>query len=218
MNAALKYERRIIIASTSEIYGKNESSSLSEDDDRIIGSPQKLRWSYADAKALEEAMAHALFLASNLRVTTIRLFNTVGPRQSGQYGMVIPRFIKAAIDNQPLEVYGDGQQTRVFCHIYDTVKAILDLGASNLTVGEVFNVGGVEEISIYNLAEKIIKVLNANSTIKLIAYNKAYDLGFEDMQKRVPNIDKILKFIKWVPRRNLNDIITDVAKNISKET
>jgi UDP-glucose 4-epimerase len=153
-----------------------------------------------------------------LRVTTIRLFNTVGPRQSGQYGMVIPRFIKAAIDNQPLEVYGDGQQTRVFCHIYDTVKAILDLGASNLTVGEVFNVGGVEEISIYNLAEKIIKVLNANSTIKLIAYNKAYDLGFEDMQKRVPNIDKILKFIKWVPRRNLNDIITDVAKNISKET
>ena len=218
LNAALKYDRRIIIASTSEIYGKNESSSLSEDDDRIIGSPQKLRWSYADAKALEEAMAHALFLASNLRVTTIRLFNTVGPRQSGQYGMVIPRFIKAAIDNQPLEVYGDGQQTRVFCHIYDTVKAILDLGASNLTVGEVFNVGGVEEISIYNLAEKIIKVLNANSTIKLIAYNKAYDLGFEDMQKRVPNIDKILKFIKWVPRRNLNDIITDVAKNISKET
>lgn len=218
LNAALKYDKRIIIASTSEIYGKNESSSLSEDDDRIIGSPQKLRWSYADAKALEEAMAHALFLASNLRVTTIRFFNTVGPRQSGQYGMVIPRFIKAAINNQPLEVYGDGQQTRVFCHIYDTLKAILDLAASNLTIGEVFNVGGVEEISIYNLAEKIIKVLNAKSTIKLIPYNKAYDIGFEDMRKRVPNIDKISKFIKWVPQRNLNNIITDIAKNISIET
>lgn len=117
LNATLKYEKRIVIASTSEIYGKNENSSLSEDDDRIIGSPQKLRWSYVDAKALEEAMAHALFLASNLRVTTIRLFNTVGPRQRTQYGMVIPRLIDASINNQPLEVYVDGHQTRVFCHI-----------------------------------------------------------------------------------------------------
>jgi len=213
LNAALKYDKRIIIASTSEIYGKNESSSLSEDDDRIIGSPQKLRWSYADAKALEEAMAHALFLASNLRVTTIRFFNTVGPRQSGQYGMVIPRFIKAAINNQPLGVYGDGQQTRVFCHVNDSVRAILALASNNKSIGEVFNVGGKGEISILELANQIIKQTNSRSKIAFLDYEDAYAPGFEDMARRVPDISKINSFTGWEPELDLNTIIADVTKS-----
>ena len=160
LNAALKYDKRILIASTSEIYGKNTKQPLSETDDRVIGTPQKIRWSYSDAKALEEATAHFLFLTKQLRVTTIRFFNTVGPRQTGKYGMVIPRFVKAAIENKPLKIFGDGFQTRVFCHVSDSVKAILALSINDKTIGEVFNIGGKGEISILELAKLIIKQTN----------------------------------------------------------
>jgi len=156
LNAAVKYDKRIVITSTSEIYGKNPKQPLSETDDRVIGTPQKLRWTYSDAKALEEATAHFLFLTKQLRVTTIRLFNTVGPRQTGKYGMVIPRFVSAAIENKPLKIFGDGSQSRVFCHVSDSVKAILALAGNDKTIGEVFNIGGRGEISILELAKMII--------------------------------------------------------------
>ena len=178
LNAATKYDKRLIIASTSEIYGKNPKQPLSETDDRVIGSPQKLRWSYSDAKALEEAAAHALFLTNNLKVTTVRLFNTVGPRQTGKYGMVIPRFVKDAVENKPLRVFGDGSQSRVFCHVEDAIKAILSLAGINKSIGEVFNIGGKGEITILDLAKLIIKQTNSKSEITFTEYEDAYAVGF----------------------------------------
>jgi len=217
LNAAVKYDKRIVIASTSEIYGKNPKQPLSESDDRVVGTPQKLRWTYSDAKALEEATAHFLFLTKQLRVTTVRFFNTVGPRQTGKYGMVIPRFVKAAIENRPLNIFGDGSQSRVFCHIGDSIKAVLALASNDKTIGEVFNVGGKGEISILELAKFVILQTNSRSTINFTAYNEAYTNGFEDMQRRVPEISKLINFTGWQPTMNLNNIIQDVAKSLTKE-
>ena len=213
LNASLKFDRRIIIASTSEIYGKNEKQPLSEIDDRVIGTPQKLRWTYSDAKAMEEATAHYLFLKYNLKVTTVRFFNTVGPRQSGKYGMVIPRFIKAALAQKPLQIFGDGNQSRVFCHVADSVRAITQISSAENTIGEVFNIGGKGEISILNLAKLVINQTNSSSTINFTNYQDAYAVGFEDMQRRVPDITKIKKFIGWEPVIDLKTIISDVAKS-----
>ena len=213
LGAALKYDKRILIASTSEIYGKNSKQPLSEIDDRVIGTPQKLRWTYSDAKALEEATAHFLFLTKNLKVTTIRFFNTVGPRQTGKYGMVIPRFVRAAIDDKPLKIFGDGSQTRVFCHVNDSVKAILALSANDRAIGEVFNIGGKGEISILELAKLIIKQTNSKSDITFTDYEDAYSVGFEDMARRVPDISKIKNFTSWQPELGLDIIIDDVAKS-----
>jgi UDP-glucose 4-epimerase len=215
LNAALKYDKRIIIASTSEIYGKNTKQPLSETDDRVIGTPQKIRWSYSDAKALEEATAHFLFLTKKLKVTTIRFFNTVGPRQTGKYGMVIPRFVKASIENKQLKIFGDGSQTRVFCHVSDSVRAILALANNDRTIGEVFNLGGKGEISILELAKLIIEKTNSKSEITFTDYEDAYAVGFEDMARRVPNISKILKFTGWEPKLGLEEIIEDVYKSLS---
>jgi UDP-glucose 4-epimerase len=212
LNAALKYDKRILIASTSEIYGKNTKQPLSETDDRVIGTPQKIRWSYSDAKALEEATAHFLFLTKKLKVTTVRFFNTVGPRQTGKYGMVIPRFVKASIEDKPLKIFGDGSQTRVFCHVSDSVRAILALANNDKTIGEVFNLGGKGEISILELAKLIIERTNSKSEITFSDYEDAYAVGFEDMARRVPNISKILKFTGWEPKLGLNTIIEDVSK------
>jgi UDP-glucose 4-epimerase len=211
LGAALKHNKRILIASTSEIYGKNSKQPLSETDDRVIGTPQKLRWTYSDAKALEEATAHFLFLTKQLRVTTIRFFNTVGPRQTGKYGMVIPRFVRAAIENKPLKIFGDGCQTRVFCHVSDSVKAILALSDSDKTIGEVFNLGGKGEISILELAKLIIKQTNSKSEITFTDYEDAYATGFEEMARRVPDISKITDFTSWEPKLGLDKIIDDVA-------
>jgi UDP-glucose 4-epimerase len=213
LNAATKYDKRIIIASTSEIYGKNPKQSLSETDDRVVGTPQKLRWTYSDAKALEEATAHVLFLTKNLKVTTVRLFNTVGPRQTGKYGMVIPRFVKASLENKPLNIFGDGSQARVFCHVKDTVRAILALKENDKTFGEVFNIGGKGEISILDLANLIIKIGNSKSSINFIDYIDAYPIGYEDMQHRNPDISKISTVTGWVPNLDLNTIIRDVYKS-----
>ncbi len=214
LNAATKYDKRIVIASTSEIYGKNSKQPLSETDDRIVGTPQKLRWTYSDAKALEEATAHALFLTKNLKVTTIRLFNTVGPRQIGKYGMVIPRFIKAAITNESINIFGDGSQSRVFCHIDDTVKAILQLAGTNKSIGEVFNIGGKEEVTILDLAKIIMKLTNSKSKIAFINYKDAYAVGFEDMVRRVPDVSKINLLTGWEPKIDLMTIISDVANHV----
>jgi len=213
LNAALKYDKRILIASTSEIYGKNSKQPLSETDDRVIGTPQKLRWTYSDAKALEEATAHFLFLTKQIRVTTIRFFNTVGPRQTGKYGMVIPRFVRAAIDNEPLKIFGDGSQSRVFCHVSDSVKAILALSINNKTIGEVFNIGGKGEISILELAKLIIRQTNSKSEITFTDYEDAYAAGFEEMARRVPDISKLTKFTGWEPMLSLETIIDDVSRS-----
>jgi UDP-glucose 4-epimerase len=214
LNAATKFDKRIVIASTSEVYGKNPKQPLSETDDRVVGTPQKLRWTYSDAKALEEATAYSLFLTKKLKVTTVRFFNTVGPRQTGRYGMVIPRFVQAALEGKPINIFGDGSQSRVFCHVYDATKATMLLALDNKSIGEVFNIGGVGEISILNLASNIIQQLNSNSKITFTNYEDAYKIGYEDMLRRVPNISKISKFINWEPKMSLEQIIKDVASNI----
>jgi len=215
LNAAVRYDKRIIIASTSEIYGKNPKQPLSEMDDRVIGTPQKLRWTYSDAKALEEATAHALFLKNNLRVTTVRLFNTVGPRQTGKYGMVLPRFVKAAKNNELLNIHGDGKQSRVFCHVKDSVLAIIKLTQLDKSVGEVFNIGGLEEISILNLANLVIKLTGSKSSLSLIPYSEAYSNGYEDMKQRVPDITKIRNFTGWEPKNSLANIISDIQNSVN---
>jgi UDP-glucose 4-epimerase len=217
LNAATEHNKRIIIASTSEIYGKNPNQPLSEKDDRVIGSPQNLRWSYSDAKALEEASGYFLYITKQLKISTVRFFNTVGPRQTGKYGMVIPRFVNSALKNEPLKVFGDGSQTRVFCHVKDSIKAVISIATDDNCIGEVFNIGGKLEISILDLANLIIGLLDSKSTISFTSYEKAYGQGFEDMLRRVPDISKIERFINWRPEINLEQIILDVAHNIAKE-
>ena len=216
LTAATKLNKRIIIASTSEIYGKNPKQPLSETDDRVVGTPQKIRWTYSDAKALEEAIAHALFLTKQLKVTTVRLFNTVGPRQTGRYGMVVPRFIQSAIKNEPITIYGDGTQSRVFCHVQDAVKAILTLAATDSSIGGVYNIGGVGETTIKQLAEKIIERTKSTSAITFTASEDAYPAGYEDMQRRVPDTTKIKTSIGWSPANTLDSIIDDIAAEMKK--
>jgi UDP-glucose 4-epimerase len=211
LNAAAKFNKRIIIASTSEIYGKNPKQPLSEADDRVVGAPQKIRWTYSDAKAIEEAMAFALHQEKKLPVTTVRLFNTVGPRQSGRYGMVVPRFVQAALQDEALTIYGDGTQSRVFCHVDDAVQAIAKIAATDATIGDVFNVGGSGEVNIKELAEKVISTTKSQSVITYTPYSDAYPAGFEDIQRRVPDISKINKAISWAPTKDLEAIIKDIA-------
>jgi UDP-glucose 4-epimerase len=216
LNAATKLNKRLIIASTSEIYGKNTKQPLNEESDRVVGAPQKIRWTYSDAKALEEAIAHALFLTKQLKVTTVRLFNTVGPRQTGRYGMVLPRFVQSALKNEPISIYGDGTQSRVFCHVQDAVKAILTLAATDSAISQVYNIGGTGETTIKQLAEKIIERTKSTSSITYTPYDQAYPAGFEDMQRRVPDITKIKNAIGWEPINTLDAIIDDVANQSMK--
>ena len=215
LNAAAKHNKRIIIASTSEIYGKNTKQPLNETDDRVVGAPQKIRWTYSDAKAIEEAMAFALHQEKKLPVTTVRLFNTVGPRQTGRYGMVVPRFVQAATKNEDITIYGDGTQSRVFCHVLDAIDAVLKITKDDKTIGEVFNVGGEGETTIQQLAEKIITNTKSKSKITFTAYSDAYPAGFEDMQRRVPDINKAKSALGWKPTRNLDQIISDVAASFN---
>ena len=211
LKAAAKHAKRLIIASTSEIYGKNPNQPLHEESDRVVGAPQKIRWTYSDAKALEEAVAHTLHKTHGLKVTTVRFFNTVGPRQTGQYGMVLPRFIQAALKNEVITIYDDGSQSRVFCHVDDAIRAVLTLADTDSTIGDYFNVGGTGETTIKELAEKIIARTQSQSTIKYIPYTDAYPAGFEDMQRRVPDITKIKNTIGWQPTHTLDSIIDSVA-------
>ena len=210
MMTAARLKKPTILASTSEIYGKNDSEWLTEDSDRILGSPLKTRWTYSEAKAIDESLARALFERDGWKVKIVRLFNTVGPRQSPAYGMVIPRFIEAALNNRTLEVHGDGSQRRVFCHVDDAIKGILALWNSDSGFGEAFNLGGFEEISILKLAERIIEKCNSSSQIKLIPYAELSPSGFEDMQRRLPNTAKLSGLTGWKAEKNLENILDDV--------
>jgi UDP-glucose 4-epimerase len=198
------------VTSTSEIYGKSQDIPLREDGDRVVGSPLKSRWTYSEAKALEESYAMIFHQQQTLPVVIARLFNTVGPRQTGAYGMVIPRFVKAALQGDPLRIHGDGTQSRVFCHVADAVHGLNDLFFSEIS-GDVFNVGGVGEISISDLASRVITRTNSLSKLEVIPYAEAYGSGFEDMQRRVPDISKIQNVVGWKPSITLDGIIDDVA-------
>ena len=216
LEASDKYRKPILIASTSEIYGKNNKVPLSEEDDRIIGHPLKSRWSYSEAKAVDESLGYFYFLENNLPVRIVRFFNTVGPRQVGHYGMVVPRFVSSALKNEPIEVYGSGEQIRCFCHVDDAVKALLLVMESEQAVGQVFNVGNNQQISIMDLAKRVIELTNSKSEIIRVSYAEAYPEGFEDMQMRVPDISKINKALGWSPQIGLNQIIKDIAAFNSK--
>ena len=198
--------------STSEIYGKNTSDSLSEEDDRILGSPLKSRWSYSEAKAIDEILAYTYWREKGLEAVIVRLFNTVGPRQTGTYGMVLPRFVSQALKDQPITIFGDGTQSRCFCHVSDVVAATIALAENPLAFGKVFNLGGTEEISIATLAERIIQVVGSNSKLTFTAYDIAYEEGFEDMARRVPNTDKARKLVGFEPSIGLDDIIRSVVE------
>ena len=205
-----KFRKKVLIASTSEVYGKHTHSPLVETDNIIYGPSTKFRWSYAAAKLMDEFTALAYHRTKNLQVILIRLFNAVGPRQSGRYGMVIPRFVQQALRNEPITVYGDGTQTRTFTYIGDAVDAITKLIECPNAIGEVTNIGGVEEITMKNLAERVKKLTCSTSEIELIPYDEAYTKDFEDMQRRVPSIEKIKGLIGWKQKTSLSAILQEV--------
>ena len=203
---------RTLLASSSEVYGKNPVMPLSEDSDRVLGSPQVARWSYSEAKALDELYAFELYKNKSFPVSIARFFNTVGPRQSGSYGMVLPRFVKAALNNQPLLVYGDGTQSRTFCSVTDVVKALVLLMESDKSIGETFNIGSTDEITINNLANKVIKLTNSKSEIVYKKHSEVFGDNFEEPTRRVPDISKIKRVIGWQPQTSLDNIIIEIAE------
>jgi UDP-glucose 4-epimerase len=204
----------VFLSSSSEVYGKNVSNSLRETDDRILGSPTMLRWSYSEAKAIDESLAYAYWTERKLPTRIVRFFNTVGPRQVGAYGMVVPRFISAAIQNKPITIYGTGDQTRCFGHVLDVIDAVISVAFSDKTIGQIINIGNDKEISMNNLAKRIIELTGSTSRIINIPYSEAYGEGFEDMERRVPNIDLINYLTGWKPKRGLEEIINDVAQDM----
>lgn len=210
--ACLKFKKPVLITSSSEIYGKNTSDLLHEDSDRVVGAPQKIRWSYSDAKAIDESMAIALHQQNGLETRIVRLFNTVGPRQVGRYGMVIPRFVSAALKNEPLEIYGTGMQTRCFGHVSDVKEAILKIDYCTDAIGKPINIGVNQEISIHELARLVKEVLGSKSSIVFKQYEEAYAQGFEDMERRVPDTSLLVSLTGWSPKYSIHEIIADVAK------
>jgi UDP-glucose 4-epimerase len=212
LEAALLRNTPIFLSSSSEVYGKNTSDSLRESDDRILGSTTKLRWSYSVAKAVDETIAFAYWAEKKLPTRIVRFFNTVGPRQVGAYGMVIPRFVSMALKNEPITIYGNGEQTRCFGHVHDVIDAVISVAFSDKTIGKVINIGNNFEISMNDLAKRIIEETRSKSEIKYIPYSEAYGDGFEDMERRVPNIDLIKSLTGWQPKRDLTQIIMDVAE------
>ncbi len=211
LKTARRYRRRLLIASTSEVYGKGVNFPFREDDDTLSGPTLRSRWSYAASKAVDEFLAFAYHMEVGLPVTLFRLFNTVGPRQIGQYGMVVPRFVKWAIANETIQVYGDGQQQRCFGNVYDVVKAIHGLSENDDTIGELYNIGSNEEVTIMQLAERIRDRADSSSEIKLIPYEQAYEQpGFEDFRRRVPSIDKVNQAIGWNPTTPLDETIDQI--------
>ena len=216
LEAAHATRTPVFLTSSSEVYGKNISDSLKESDDRILGSPVTLRWSYSEAKAIDESLAYAYFVEKQLETRIVRFFNTVGPRQLGAYGMVVPRFVKAALANEPITIYGNGNQTRCFAHVYDVVDAVVAIAFADNTIGKVINIGNNFEISINGLAKKIIGETSSKSEIVYIPYEEAYGDGFEDMERRVPNIDLINQLVGWKPKRDLSTMITDISAEMKK--
>jgi UDP-glucose 4-epimerase len=216
LDAAHTTNTPVFFTSSSEVYGKNVSDSLKESDDRILGSPVTLRWSYSEAKAIDESLAYAYFIEKNLETRIVRFFNTVGPRQLGAYGMVVPRFIKSALANEEILIYGDGKQTRCFAHVYDVIDAVIAIAFSEKTIGKVINIGNDFEISINALAQKIIAETGSKSQVRYLSYADAYGDGFEDMERRVPNIDLINELVGWKPKRDLAKMIEDIVLEMRK--
>ena len=212
IKAAAEQGKRFFLASTSELYGKNPKQPLTEESDRVLGSPQLIRWAYSEAKALDESLAQMFMASHGLKFVTGRFFNTVGPRQSGAYGMVLPRFVASAMKNEPLLVYGDGSQSRVFCHVLDAINGVLKIFFDDKALGHAFNIGGEEEVSIKELAMRVISVTNSSSSIEFLPYSKAYPEGFEETMRRVPDTSKLRKMSGWKPEYSLDGIISDIEK------
>ena len=210
LKTARRYRKKVLIASTSEVYGKGARFPFSEDDDSLLGPTIRNRWSYAASKMVDEFYALAYHKEVDLPVVIFRLFNTVGPRQSGQYGMVLPRFVRWALQGTPIQVYGDGEQSRCFCNVRDVIQAIHSLAETPQAVGEVFNIGSSEEISILNLAERVKARANSASEIQLIPYEEAYETGFEDFRRRVPSLEKIHGAVEWEPSTSLDETIDQI--------
>lgn len=214
VKAAAERKVRTFLASTSEIYGKNPNQPLSEESDRVIGSPLLVRWAYSEAKAIDESLIQMFHQMHGLPFITGRFFNTVGPRQTGAYGMVLPSFVSAALAGKPITVYGDGSQQRVFGHVLDAVDAVMKLFFNEKAIGHAFNIGGEGEVSIKQLAEMVIAETGSHSTIEMISYKDAYPAGFEDMMRRIPDTTKLRQFTGWAPRYSLKAIIADVAAHM----
>jgi nucleoside-diphosphate-sugar epimerase len=213
LDAAAKFGPKVLVASTSEIYGKNAAGPLHEEADRILGSPFKARWAYSTSKAVDEIFAYEYWRERGLPTVVVRLFNCSGPRQTGAYGMVLPRFVRQALAGEDLTVFGDGTQSRCFCHVHDTVEALIRLLELESAVGNVFNVGAQNEISIRALADLVIEMTGSSSGICFVPYSEAYEPGFEDMERRLPDITKITVATGWEPKRSLEDIINDVVQH-----
>jgi UDP-glucose 4-epimerase len=218
LEAAHATDTPVFLTSSSEVYGKNISDSLKESDDRILGSPITLRWSYSEAKAIDESLAYAYYVEKKLETRIVRFFNTVGPRQLGAYGMVVPRFVKSALANEPITIYGNGKQTRCFAHVFDAIDAVLAIAFAENTVGKVINIGNDFEISINSLAEKIIAETGSSSKIVYVPYEEAYGGAFEDMERRVPNLELINTLVGWKPQRDLSTIISDISAEMKKSS
>ena len=214
LDAAQKHDKPVLIASSSEVYGKNGGGALNEESDRIVGSPLKSRWSYSEAKAIDESLGYFYYSELGVPVRIVRFFNTVGPRQVGSYGMVVPRFVSAALAGEPLEIYGTGEQSRCFCHVADAVAGMLSVIDGDQSVGSVYNIGNDREISIAALASLVISRLESKSAVVKKSYDDAYGAGFEDMQRRVPDISKIKSVTGWAPSRSLESIIDDIAGDL----
>jgi UDP-glucose 4-epimerase len=212
LEACARSGRKVLIASTSEIYGKSADFPLREDSDRILGSPFKARWSYSTAKAVDEILAHTYWREAGLPAIVVRLFNCVGPRQTGAYGMVVPRLVRQALRGEELTVFGDGEQRRCFCHVLDTVNCLVRLLDRPEAVGDVFNVGSQEETTISELAVLVSRLAGSSSEIVRIPYDEAYEKGFEDMSRRVPDISKVHRLTGWRPQRTLVEIVTSVIE------
>jgi len=214
LSAADKFSVPILVASSSEVYGKNSSDSLSESSDRILGNPLTMRWSYSEAKAIDESLAYAYHVEKSLEIRIARFFNTVGPRQLGAYGMVVPRFVSSALENSPITIYGDGQQSRCFAHVQDAVDALVKVAFSKETIGRAVNIGNSTEISILKLAEFVKERVKSSSEIVFLDYQAAYGDGFEDMQRRVPDVTLIKHLVGWEPQLSLENIVDDIAKEM----
>ncbi len=217
LKTARRYRKKVMIASTSEVYGKGVRIPFSEEDDSVMGPTIRSRWSYAASKAIDEFLALAYHKQVGLPVVVFRLFNTVGPRQSGQYGMVLPRFVRWALRGEPIHVYGDGQQQRCFCNVSNVVDAIAKLAENKDAHGEVVNIGSSEEISILELAERVRDRADSTSEIKLIPYDEAYEAGFEDFRRRIPNLEKIKRLVGWEPTTSLDDTIDQIIEYERRE-
>jgi UDP-glucose 4-epimerase len=211
LNTAANAGVRTLLASSSEVYGKNPNMPLKEDSDRVLGSPEIARWSYSEAKAMDELHAFELYKHKSFPVSIARFFNTVGPRQSGSYGMVLPRFVKAALSNQPITVYGDGTQSRTFCSVTDVVDALVLLMDSKESIGQAFNIGSTNEITITELAKKVIKLTNSTSEIIYKKHSEVFGDHFEEPQRRVPDISKIKKVVGWQPKQSLDEVILEIT-------